>query len=159
MICDACQALFEEVGNRVRRAGVFLKVSRGDDALCCWPRQVESEAVYLAQVPKPHDMVWVGLQTPDRWLSESIEADLMHCGDKIEELLEEELCDQGFDGRLPVNHFRDENKHYVFRSPVFLPKGEELDGEPMIDRVTRVILAYEACFGQLGNMSPKDHVI
>lgn len=158
MICDECQALFEEVGDRVRDADVFAKVRRGDDALRCWARSVSSEAWYQAEVPEPHDMVWISLATPDRWLSESVEAELMHLGDKIEDLLEEELYDQGFEGRLPVQHFRDEQKLYVFRSPVFLPKGENLEDEPMIRRVTQVLLAYEACFRQLGDMAPKDSV-
>jgi hypothetical protein len=39
---------------------------------------------------------------------------------------------------------------------VFLPKGEKLEGEGMIDRVTQALLAYEAMFRQLGDMSPAD---
>ncbi|MCC6580737.1 MAG: hypothetical protein IT440_09865 [Phycisphaeraceae bacterium] len=156
MICDQCQALYEEVGERVREAGVFGKVRRMDEALLCRAKQVDREATYQASVAEEHDMVWVSLSTPDRWLSESIEAELMVRRDKIEELLEEELLDQGFDGRLPVEHFRDEQKQYVFRSPVFLPKGERLDGEAMVDRVTQVLQAYEATFRPLGGMSPKD---
>lgn len=156
MICDECQALFEEVADQVRTAGVFETVRRTDDALKCRARDVASETMYAAEVPDQRDLVWVGLITPDRWLSESIEADLMHQGEKIEDLLEEELFDKGFEARLPIEHFRDEQKLYVFRSPVFLPKGEKIKGEPMIERVTRVLLAYEACFRQLGDMSPKD---
>ena len=159
MICDSCQAMFEEVADRLRDGDAFKKVRRADDALKCQAKDVQTEALYIAEVPEPHDLVWVSLATPDRWLSESIEAALMHKGDKIEDLLEEELFDQGFEARLPVEHFRDERKLYLFRSPVFLPKDEKLDQEPMIDRVTRVILAYEACFRQLGYMAPKDQVI
>ncbi len=160
MICDKCQAMFEEVADRLREAEVFCKVRRGDDALRCQPRQIESEGTaYCAEVPEPHDLVWVSLKTADRWLSESIEAALMHSGDKIEDLLEEELYDQGFEARLPVDHFRDDMKMYVFRSPVFLPPDEQLDDERMIERVTQVILAFEACFRQLGDMAPKDSVI
>ncbi len=155
MICNECQVLFEEVADQVRAAGVFETVRRTDDALKCRARDVASETMYAAEVPDQRDLVWVGLITPDRWLSESIEADLMHQGDKIEDLLEEELFDKGFEARLPIEHFRDEQKLYVFRSPVFLPKGENIKGEPMIERVTRVLLAYEACFRQLGDMSPK----
>ena len=110
MICDSCQALFEEVGDRVRSAGVFAKVRRADDALKCTARCDQGEAFYYAEVPEPHDLVWVGLFTPDRWLSESIEADLMFKGDQIEDLLEDELCDQNFDGRLPVEHLRDDDR-------------------------------------------------
>jgi len=158
MICDECQALYEEVGDRAREAKVFDKVRRNDDALRCRAKAVDAEAYFMAQVADKHDLIWVGLYTTDRWLSESIEADLMHQGDKIEELLEEELFDQGFEAKLPVEHFRDEQKRYVFRSPVFLPKGEKLDGEAMVDRVTKVLLAYRATFNQLGDMKTQHRV-
>ena len=153
MICDECQALYEEVGDLVRDYKVFSKVRRTDDALKCRAKLDESEAYYIVEVNDEHDTVWVGLYTPDRWLSESIESELMHVGDKIDELLEEELCDQGLETRLPVEHFRDEQKQFVFRSPIKLPQGEALDGEGMITRVRQVLLAYEACFSQLGDMA------
>lgn len=156
MICDECQALYEEAGDRVREAKVFARVRRNDDALICKARDVDSETNYRVRVTDEHDLVWVGLYTPDRWLSESIETDLLHQGDKLEDLLEEELYDQGFEARLPMEHFRSDDKVYVFRSPVFLPKSEKLDGEGMIDRVTRVLLAYQAMFRQLGDMSPDE---
>lgn len=154
MICDECQALYEEVGQRVRKQEVFAQVSRQDDALACRAREVESEAYYRVHVSPSKDVVWVGLYTPDRWLSGSIETDLIHLGDKLEDLLEEELVDQGLETQLPVEHFRDDDKQYVFRSPVSLPQGQKLSDEAMIDRVTRVLLAYEAMFCQLGDMAP-----
>ena len=156
MICDECQALYEEVGERVREPKVFGRVRRTDLELTCRALHVEAEACYKVRVGDRHDVVWVGLYTPDRWLSESIETDLLHKGDKIEDLLEEELFDQRFEARLPVEHFRDEKKQYVFRSPVFLPKGEKLDGEGMVDRVSKALLAYEALFRQLGDMEPAE---
>lgn len=156
MICDECQALYEEVGDRAREADVFGKVRRTDDALLCRVRAIESNTQYRATVSDEHDIVWVGLYTPDRWLSESIEADLLHTGDKLEELLEDELIDRAFEGRLPVEHFRDDEKQYVFRSPVFLPKGVKLDSAEMVRRVTAVLLAYEAAFRQLGDLKPEE---
>ena len=160
MICDECQELYEEVGDRARQAGVFAKVRRTDHALRCSAKGIESEASYQVTVALPeHDVVWVGLHTPDRWLSESIEAELMHVGDKIEELLEEELVEQGFESRLPVEHFRDDQKVFVFRSPVFVSKPEEVNAPAVIDRVTRVLLAYEACFRELGDMTPADEAV
>ena len=152
MICEPCQTMFEEVADRVRAADVFDKVRCGDDALMCRARPNSSDASYFAEVPEPHNLVWVGLLTSDRWLNESIEAALMDQGDDIQELLEDELIDQGFDGRLPVEHFRDNEKQYLFRSPVSLPNGEKLDEEPMIIRVSKVLLAYEAAFNQLGDL-------
>lgn len=160
MICDECQALYEEVGDLARQSDVFAKVRRTDDALKCTAREIDSEAWYTVEVELPdHKRVWVTLKTPDRWLSESIEAELMHVGDKIEELLEEELVDQGVDRKLPVEHFRDDEKMYVFRSPIDLPADQELDGEQMIELTSRVLLAYEACFRQLGDMAPASDIL
>lgn len=156
MICDDCQELYEEVGDRVREAKVFAKVRRTDVGLICRAKLDETEASYLVEVGPKHDMVWVGLHTPDRWLSESIEADLVHRGETMEDLLEEELFDQGYEARLSVEHFRNEQKQYVFRSAIFLPKAEKLDSEAMIDRVTQALLAYEALFKQLGDMDKQD---
>ena len=39
--------------------------------------------------------------TKDRWLSESIEGDLEHTGDELEELFEEELVELNWDGEVP----------------------------------------------------------
>lgn len=158
VICNECQALYEEVADRARKPGIFEKVRRTDKVLRCTAQGAAAEAHYIVEVETPaHNRVWIGLYTLDRWLSESIEADLMHLGDKLEDLLDEELVDQGFEaGPLPVEHFRDEAKRYVFRSPIDLPEGEELDGPAMIDRVTQTLLAYEACFRQLGDMEEDD---
>ncbi len=154
MICDECQALYEAVGECAHEADVFAKVRRNDEALSCKARGIESEAWYRVEVGPKHDVVWVGLFTPDRWLSESIEAELMHTGDKLEELLEDELIEQGFETKLPVEHFRDDQLRYVFRSPVALPIGEKLEGPEMVDIVGKTLLAYEAMFSQIGDMAP-----
>jgi hypothetical protein len=156
LICDSCQSLYEEVGDLAREARAFAKVRRADESLICLPQNVEHEAQYRVGVNDAHDTVWVGLYTPDRWLSESIEADLVHADDTVEELLEEELVDRGFDASLPIEHFRNEDKEFVFRSPVKLPKGEKMDGEAMVSRVSRVLLAYEAVFGKLGDMKVEE---
>jgi len=156
MICDECQALYEEVGDRARDAKVFGKVRRTDDALKCRAKGIdpdEAEAIFFAEVDDDHTKVWVGLWTTDRWLSQSIEADLMHTGDKLEDLLEEELIDQGYEVHLAVDHFRDDSKRYIFRSPVPVAVGEETDGPVTTDHVTQTLLAYEAAFRELGDMS------
>jgi len=152
MICDECQALYEEVADRVRDAGVFGKVRRTDDKLLCKAKDIESEAYFVAYATQEHDAVFVGWQTLDRWLSESIEADLMHTGDKIEELLEEEFGELGLEVTVDVEHFRDDKKQYVFRSKLPLPTSEVLDGSAMIDRVSKALLGYQAALSELGDM-------
>ena len=81
----------------------------------------------LIQVKAPHDVdAWyelkatengclLALMTKDRWLSESIEGDLEHTGDELEELFEEELVELNWDGEVPpLRHFRDDLRQYVF---------------------------------------------
>lgn len=148
-------AMYEQVAGRLRDLGVFQDVRWDDESLSCRARFVDSETYYRVIVDQDKPVAWVGLYSPDRWLSESIEADLMHQGDKIEELLEEELIDQGLDFQLPIEHFRDEQMRYVFRSPVELP-GDGLDDQAVVDRVAGVLLAYEAAFSQLGDMKAPD---
>lgn len=151
---EAIMKLLESVGDRARHAGVFEGVEVAGDVLACRAMHVDSEAAY--RVTPDDGALWVGLYTPDRWLSESIEAELMHVGDKIEELLEEELVDQGYEGgALPVEHFRDDEKQFVFRSPLQLQPGDAQAAE----RLTKVLLAYEACFRELGDMKPADEAV
>lgn len=90
----------------------------------------------------------------DRWLSHSIEADLLNTGDKMEDLLEEELVElrvrhAGRElGGLSVEHFRSEDKLFTFRSR--LP-GAASDLAP--ETISGCLLAYEACFRNLGDMA------
>jgi len=150
---EAVMTLLERVGERVRQAGVFRDVLASPGELRCDAMHVESEASYRVTVEQS---LWVGLYTPDRWLSESIEAELMHVGDRIEDLLEEELVDQGYEGgKLTVEHFRDDDKQFVFRSPLPLQPEDAQAAE----RLTKVLLAYEACFRELGDMRPADETV
>lgn len=86
----------------------------------------------------------------DRWLSESIETDLLHTGDKVEELLAEELAEQGFPTGhgLRIEHFRSDDLLFTFRSPLSLSPS----APDAADAAARYLLAYEACFRNLGDM-------
>ena len=145
MVSTEHKALLERVGALAELSGVFGAVRVGE--------RLEAEAVGSAEpawyrVEFEDGAVWVGLVMEDRWLSESIEAELMHTGDKIEELLDEELSDQGFEGGpLAVEHFRSEGMLFTFRSRVASGSAET---------VSQCLLAYEACFRQLGDMSAEE---
>jgi len=143
------------------KAGVFadVKIERG--MLACAARDAAEPAWYriepaASQLParcSTGAAGWcVSLVTPNRWLSESIEADLMHHGDPIEELIEEELVDQGFEGAaLPVKHFRSDDMLYTFVSP--LPINHGASDDEAIKTATQCLLAYEAAFRELGDMT------
>jgi len=168
MNADPFMSLTQAVAERAKRAEVFEAVDCRGKELVCQARDVESEAFYkVSYEPSPGGAeaegepgVWVGLYTADRWLSESIEADLLHSGDKMEELLEEELVELGYEqGGLAIEHFRDDAKKYVFRSKLPIKPDQTLADPAVIDLALKVLLAYEACFRQLGDMSSTDELV
>lgn len=145
---DVSQIL-EEVRSGAERSGAFAAVRLADGRVECRARGCESEAHY--RIEAEQGRWWVSFVTPDRWLSESIEADLQHTGDDLEELLEEELAEQGLEIRLPYQHYRSEDRLFTFRSPVPAETGA---GEAAVaDAAVRCLLAYEACFRALGDVA------
>ena len=111
-------------------------------------------------VKAPHDVdAWyelkptengclLALMTKDRWLSESIEGDLEHTGDELEELFEEELVELDWDGPVPpLRHFRDDHRQYVFccEWPSKVPT-----------ELAVAIKAMVATFTELGDMGGED---
>lgn len=139
----------EVMAKSAREAGVFaqVEIEVSPRRLECHARKDGSSAIY--RVETENDRWFVSLVTPDRWLSESIEAELMHCGDSLEELIEEELIDLGIDPVVvPVEHFRNDDMLYVFRSP--------LPSNFSSQEATTWLLAYEAAFRPLGDMTDAD---
>ena len=129
----------------------FAAIKRTDAGVRCDALYVEEECYYAAHA-EDDGTVWVGWYTPDRWLSESVEADLVHTGDKIDELLEEELVDQGLSIKIALEHFRDREKIFVFRGKVELP-GDSGEAAALL---VKVLLAFQACFVELGDMGPDE---
>lgn len=143
---DSTLAALSGMAQRAQETQVFTSVEVVDKyaRLECRAKGAAADAFYRAQ--SSSDGWAVSLVTPDRWLSESIEADLMHSGDSVEELIEEELVDLGVDTDVvPVQHFRSEDMLYTFRTP--LPQASTTD-----DAYTW-LLAYEAAFRGLGDMT------
>jgi hypothetical protein len=147
----ASHPTLDAIAARAKDAGVFGEVSVTETRLSCSAR--DADAHY--RVDRESDgVLWVSVVTADRWLSESIETELLHSGDKIEELLEDELIDQGFEqGALRVEHFRSDDLLFTFRSP--LPT-ESLAAEKAVETAAICLLAYEACFSQLGDMGGEE---
>jgi hypothetical protein len=136
------------------KANVFAEVKLDRGMIRCLARDAAEEAWYRVE-PAAHGGWAVSLVTPNRWLSESIEADLMHFGDPIEELIEEELVELGHvGGPLPVKHFRSDDMLYTFVSP--LPIDSSKREDEAIATATTCLLAYEAAFRELGDMSGGD---
>jgi hypothetical protein len=144
------ESSLDRIAADLRGRDLFDEI-RGDAAgLECRARDAAAEAWY--RLFREGSQWIVSLVTADRWLSESIESDLMHHGDPIEELVGEELVELGVETgsnppRVPVRHFRSDDLLYTFETPV--PGDSEAT-------VLRYLLAYEAAFRPLGDMSGGD---
>lgn len=144
-------AVLQLLQQEAQAAGVFESVSVEDDRLNCKASESAEDAWY--RVETDQGRIYVSLVMKDRWLSESIEAELMHTGDSIEELLDEELEDAGYEGSpLPVEHFRSEDMYFTFRSPV--PVESAADEKVLAEKLKKCLFAYEATFRELGDMQP-----
>ena len=138
-----------EMARRAKEADVFASVDviSPKGRLDCTARDSAEEAYYRVET-SPGSWT-VSLVMTDRWLSESIEADLMHSGDSMEELIEEELIELGLDTDVvTVQHFRSDDMFYTFQTP--LPEASTPN-----DAVTW-LLAYEAAFRELGDMNVEE---
>lgn len=152
-------ALLEGVCTRIKShsAAVFGPITLTPARLACRAANSAEPAEYRLDVQDGR--LWVSLVTDNRWLSQSIEQDLVHTGDKIPELVDEELADVGYDvkaaaarsQRTTFEHFRSTDKLFTFRTP--LPIALDQAGAPSsIDLAAQHLLAYEACFRRLGDM-------
>lgn len=131
---------------------VFTRIETLDDRIRCHAKGCPEPAWY--ELASTDAGLVVRFATPDRWLSESIESDLMHFGDPIEELVEEELAELGWRGNVPtVKHFRDDAKLYTFENPVPL---NDSTGSSAAELATKFLLAYEAAFRALGDVGGGD---
>lgn len=150
----AFETLLRQVCERARKAGVFASCSVDHGRLECKADGSAEDAWY--RVRWDEGRVWVSLEMADRWQSESIEADLVHTGDKLDELLEEEMIDLGYEGPKPTfEHFRSDDMLFTFRTPVAVDP-DRLDQHDAAEHTALVLLGYEACFRQLGDMDAEN---
>lgn len=140
--------LLDDVAALAERSGAFASVTRRGGMVEAAARE-NPEALF--RIEAEADRLFVAWASPNRYLSQSIEADLMWTGDDLNDLIAEELSDQGYSGAPlgRVEHFRDEQKNFVFRS--LIPAAS---GETRADVLVRCLLAYHAAMSQLGGMKP-----
>lgn len=147
--------LLRGVAAKVESAGVFGPIRIDGSMLRCEALASAEPAEFRVFVDE--GKLYVALVTEHRWLSQSIEADLVHTGDKIDELVEEELLDLGYpglkmgEGRWGFEHFRDPQKLYTFRTVIPVDT-RTLSSEDTIARAAIALLAYEQAFRPLGDM-------
>ncbi|MEM9066239.1 MAG: hypothetical protein AAGB51_12200 [Planctomycetota bacterium] len=128
-------------------AGVFASAEVKDGRLECAADGSAEPAFY--RVEADGGKVYVSLVMEDRWQSESIEAELVHTGDKLDELIEEEMAELGYTGEpLPFEHYRSSDMLFTFRTAIPAEPGDASFHE----LARQTLLGYEACFRQLGDM-------
>lgn len=152
-VSPAAIRLFEAVRAAVARSDVFgaVELKKAPPMLACAAKNSAEPAEY--RLFEDGSKLWVSLVTDNRWLSQSIEAHLVNTGDKLEELLDEELYDVGYEGNaLSFEHFRSPDKLYTFRSPLPI----SADAPDAAGIAAKCLLAYEACFRRLGDMDAAD---
>ena len=143
--------MLEAVAAGAAASGVFGNVTLGPGGVACDAKASPAPAQY--RITAETGRVYVEVTTADRWLSHSIEADLLNTGDSLGELIDEELVElgaaplHGTGTPAKVEHFRNDDKLFVFRSLI----SPGMAGRP--SEVSLILRAYEACFGKLGDMS------
>ena len=144
---DAKQALYNAIKDGASNAQVFGEITIDDRGLSCQAKNSAEEAFYRVNVED--EAVWISLETKDRWLSGSIEGDLVNTGDKLDELIEEEVIDLGHhDAKVSFDHFRSPELMYVFRSKL----STALEDPKAADHALIWLLGYEIVLRQLGDM-------
>jgi hypothetical protein len=124
----------------------FGSVESSIDCVRCSAKHAGAPAHFELQ--RRGDVYWVRMVTSDRWLSESVEGQILE-GDPLDELLEEELADLGWRGTIgALKHFRDEQKVYVYEHQV--PANNT---HSAAESASMFLIAYAKTFHELGDMS------
>lgn len=146
MVTTTWAETIRTLADAAEEAGVFATVSANVDRLECQAKDAAAPAFY--RVDQQKGGACVSLVTPDRWLSQSIEQDLVHTKDKLADLVDEELAEVGFRGpKLAVEHYRSDDKLYTFITRL---------GQAPASTLRAYLLAYEAAFRNLGDMPGGD---
>ena len=150
----ALSPLLAAVATAAKASGVFGEVTTHPLRVDCAAPASAAPAFY--RITFEDGTLFTSLVTSDRYLSQSIEQDLVHTGDKLEELLEEELVELNYN--TPINrattkmqHFRSEDKLFTFR--IALPFSTESFASPASHKIaTQFLMGMEATFRRLGGM-------
>jgi hypothetical protein len=137
----------------VRTDGRFADVQQSAALLHCTD-PIQPDAAF--RIAFEDGKLWTAWVSPNRYLSQSIEADVKWTGDDIDELIDEEVEAQGWTGAKigRFEHFRSEDRLYTFRS--VLPIDPAKAGESAAKDAVLFLLAYQAAFRNLGDMKPEE---
>lgn len=148
MTSTQAQQTLRSLHDHAKEASIFASVALTGERLECEAKDSAAKAQY--RIEAASDGWRLSLGTADRWLSESIESQLVESRDSMEDLLREELVDLDcLEAPPKIRHFRDESKRYVFECTV--PFGADLADD--LQRAQLFLFAFESMFRQLGDMS------
>lgn len=140
--------IIETIVAGAKAANVFGKIQVEGAVITLEAWGAAEPACYRVYLDGPEPII--ELATKDRWLSGSIEGELVESGDKLDDLIEDELVDLGYpedSGAVAFDHYRSDDLEFVFRSRVI-----PADGQDIAEACKIWLLAYETCFRQLGDM-------
>jgi len=144
---SSTQALYKEIQAAAEQASVFGEIGIDSRGLHCQAPNSAEEAFY--RVSAVDGALWISLETADRWLSGSIEGDLVNTGDKLDELIEEEVIDLGHhDAKVSFDHLRSDEMLYIFRSKLSTP----MTDSNCAKHAAIWLMGYELVFRELGDM-------
>ncbi len=149
---DTNTQIIQTIVADAKAANVFGSIETQGSSITLEAWGAAEPACYRIYLDGPEPIV--ELATKDRWLSESIEAELVESGDKLDELIEDELVDLGYpedSGAVKFEHYRSDDMEFVFRSRVI-----PADGQDITQACKTWLLAYEQCFRQLGDMDESE---
>lgn len=154
---DELSMLLDDLVLRAAASEHFAKVWKADGqspdhVLIVAEAKNTPEPVYY-RLEIYEDTLAVSWCSPDRYISQSIETDILWTGDDLDDLIDEELVDLGWNrGRLkPLKHFRNDEMLFAFISglPITPKQATVADTQDIL----RVLEAYAIAFSELGDMA------
>ncbi len=145
-------AFLDELATRLKAHDRFDSAERKGHLVTAHATGTPEEAQFCVEVDDAG--VWFTWATENRYLSQSIEASLMFSGDDLDDMVDEEIVDTGWNlGKLvPNTHCRDEDMRFVFRwkTPIG-PKA--IDAKDHAPHFANALAGVVEAFVELGDMS------
>lgn len=155
MVSDRAQEAIRQAASILAAHQRFDRCEIADGMLIAHAVDAPEGALY--RVEPSEQGLFVAWVSADRYLSQSIEQDLVYAGDDLDDMIDEELADTGYEGaRLgPMQHYRNDEKLFIFRSLTPIDP-RSCDPAQAGRDLACFVLAYDAALSQLGDMSPDE---
>ncbi len=147
-------AVLAAAASLLRNCGCFESVSDAPSAVHCTD-PIQPDAGFRLTLDEGR--LWASWVSPNRYLSQSIEAEVKWTGDDIDDLIDEEVEALGWTGAKigRFQHFRSPDMQYTFRSQLPLDPAAT-DTDSAAQAAVLFLRAYQAAFRNLGDMKPEE---